>query len=463
MRIVMLAGNDWLDDSRIIREAESLARHGHAVYVLCAGRVAEASSEHRAGVTYHRVPMGQPSLPVKARAVRVHFAIVLLGASSVRGVITTIPAVLASILSLAVAALMCCVAPIERVLGRLVKRLTVWPRRLFRYLAQPFVHLDGLAARYLDTIVQLKPEVVHAHDAVTLSAGVLAARKVRCRFVYDSHELETRTRYQGINRWTTYWVARYEKILSRRANAVVTVSDSIAGWLAREYGIERPVVLFNAPAGRSPVLTPAPPGEQLRTKLGLSADTPLVVHVGWVTVERGLDLCVRALAELPAVHFAMVGPRHADTETAVLQTAHELELEDRVHLVDPVPHDEVMRFISSADCSVIAIQNTSLNNNFCFPNKLLDSVLAGLPVAVSNLVELRCFVLEHQVGVVMDESDPRSIAAAIKTLLGQREQYRPSAVKVSEIERRYGWAAQEQKLLRLYRTLVPSGEEPWIF
>src|SRR5262249_36384518 len=106
MRIVMLAGNDWLDDSRIIREAESLARHGHAVHVLCAGRLAEVSIVNRAGVTYHRLPMGPTSLPAKARAVRVHFAIVLLGASSVRGVITTIPSLLGSIVSLAVAALM---------------------------------------------------------------------------------------------------------------------------------------------------------------------------------------------------------------------------------------------------------------------------------------------------------------------------------------------------------------------
>src|SRR5262249_52651268 len=157
MRIVMLAGNDWLDDSRIIREAESLARHGHAVHVLCAGRLAEVSIVNRAGVTYHRLPMGPTSLPAKARAVTVHFPMVPLGASSVRGVITPIPSLLGSIVSLAVAALMFCVAPIEGVSGRLVKRLKVRPRMLFRYLSQPFVHLDGLAARYLDTIVQLKP------------------------------------------------------------------------------------------------------------------------------------------------------------------------------------------------------------------------------------------------------------------------------------------------------------------
>ena len=245
MRIVMLAGNDWLDDSRIIREAECLASRGHVVHVLCAGRLEVASVENRAGVTYHRVPTAATSLRAKARAATLHFAVVLLGARSASDVIRTIPALLGSILSLAVAVPVFCITRIGGVSG--------WPRRLLACLSQPFLHLDGLAARYFDAILRLQPDVVHAHDIVTLSAGMWAARRLRCRLVYDAHELETHTQYQGINRWTRYWVAKYEKLLSRQANAVVTVSDRIADWLASEYGIVRPVVLFNAPAERSPV------------------------------------------------------------------------------------------------------------------------------------------------------------------------------------------------------------------
>ncbi len=461
MQIVMLASSDWLEDSRVIREAECLANHGYRVHVVCRSQLNERSLEECNGVIYHRIPIGRMSLLAKARAMRIHFGVVLFDALSLRrwrGVLAkplAIAALLASALSLALAFPILSIVLIERTVSR---RLARWLRARLRpivaYVSQPFIHLNEFASSCLDTITQLRPEVVHAHDIRTLSAGVAAAERVGCRLVYDAHELETHTGYQWMNAWTRYWVGHYERVLSRRADAVVTVCDSIAGWLASQYGIRRPVVVFNTPAGRSPVLSPFSPTEHLRQRLSLAPGVPLVVYVGWVTIERGLDLCVRALTELPGVHFATVGPRHAATEVEVLRTAHDLDVLDRVHLVDPVPHDQVMGFIASADCSVIAIQNVCLNNYFCFPNKLLDSVIAGVPVAVSDLAELRKFVLEHGVGVVMEESDPHSIAEAIKTLLCQHEQYRPSAAKIAEIENRYGWAGQEGKLLELYRGLV---------
>jgi glycosyltransferase involved in cell wall biosynthesis len=461
MLIVMLAGNDWLDDSRIVREAECLASHGHRVHVLCGGQISEETVEERQAVTYHRVPIGRMSLHAKARVMKIHLAVALRAGRSVpgaRGMSARVRAMQTLVATAGSLALACPILSLVLVERMVSERFAGWLRGRLKpvvsYLSQPFVHLDEFAARCLDAILRLKPDVVHAHDIRTLSAGVVAADRLGCRLVYDAHELETHTKYEGMNEWTRYWVAEYERILIRRADAVVTVCDSIAGWLAREYGIRRPVVVFNAPAGGSPVLSAASPKEHLREMLNLPPEASLIVYVGWVTVERGLDLCVKALAELPGAHFATVGPRHAATEIKLLQTAGDLGLLDRVHLVDPVPHDQVMSFISSANCSVIAIQNVSLNNNFCFPNKLLDSVIAGVPVAVSNLVELRQFVVKHEVGVVMDESDPHLIAAAIGTLLRQQEQYRPSPAKVASIERQYGWAVQEQKLLDLYRGLL---------
>ena len=62
---------------------------------------------------------------------------------------------------------------------------------------------------------------------------------------------------------------------------------------------------------------------------------------------------------------------------------------DRLHFVDPLPSEDVVGFLEDADASVIPIQNVCLSYDFCFPNKLLESVFPGLPVAVANLVELR--------------------------------------------------------------------------
>ena len=126
---------------------------------------------------------------------------------------------------------------------------------------------------------------------------------------------------------------------------------------------------------------------------------------------------------------------------------------ERLHFVHPVPSEEVVGFLEDADASVIPIQNVCLSYAFCFPNKLLESVFAGVPVAVSDLVELRRFVTEHNVGVVMDERTAATIALALRELLDRRCEYAPSRAKVAELQRRYGWAVQEQRLQHLYASV----------
>jgi glycosyltransferase involved in cell wall biosynthesis len=319
---------------------------------------------------------------------------------------------------------------------------------LGRNLLEPITYLNDFDRAAAGELATLSPDVIHAHDLVTLSCGAHTAALLRSRLVYDAHELETHTNYHGLSRQTTRWIARYEAMLIRRCDAVLTVSDSIAVWLANEYEIPRPTVVMNAPER----LSTTPPPRTLRESIGIEQDTPLVVYVGSVTVDRGLELCVEALEFLPGVHLATVGWRYEETERRMIEEAARLGVRDRLHLVDPVPSREVIGFIRDADASVMAIQNVCLSYYFCFPNKLLESIFAGLPVAVADLVELRRFVEENPVGLVMNERDPRSIASTLELLLDSNR-FRPDPRQIEEIAERYGWEAQELRLLEVYRRL----------
>lgn len=178
-----------------------------------------------------------------------------------------------------------------------------------------------------------------------------------------------------------------------------------------------------------------------------------MVYVGSVTVDRGLEQCVRALQELAGVHFAVIGPCYEATKVAMLEAAVEVDAAQRLHFVDPVPPTDVMSFIADADCSVMAIQNICLSYYYCFPNKLLESVFAGLPVVVSDLFELRRFVADYAVGVVVDERDPHAIANGVRSVLADLPRYRPSAETLAVIDRAYGWNEQRRRLLQLYHRL----------
>lgn len=477
VRVAMLVNNDWRHDSRVIREAEALAERGYDVHVVCRRVVPEPVVECHGGVRYHVVPHATSRAAIVA-ALKAHVALTFdLRLFSKARPSAVVQLIIGHLLTLAGGVVLGCLA---LALGTLwLARWTLADRRrpqtpqgaaalqtsagrtptmgarlIAVHALQPFTYLNDFAAHGVRPTIALAPDVVHAHDLVTLSGGALVARRRGCRLVYDAHELERHTNYHSLNPWTRFWIAAYESLLSREANAVITVCDGIADWLARAYRISRPAVVLNAPKVRSPILDGDRRGPDVRHCLGVPDGTPLVVYVGSVTIDRGLELCVRALADLPGVHFATVGPRYAVTEAAMLAAARDVAVEQRLHLVPAVSSDEVMRFISTADCSVLPIQNVCLSYYFCFPNKLLESVLAGVPVAVADLPELRRFVEDFGVGVVMDETDPRAIAAAIRTVLEARDRYRPSRDRILEIEDRFGWARQQARLLALYERLV---------
>jgi len=336
------------------------------------------------------------------------------------------------------------------------------PRRLLRNLARStalrlywLVEFEdfGLAAARLAG--WLHPDVVHAHDLAALPVGGRVARKCGACLVYDSHELEMHR-----NAVFPWYVWKRRRLLERRyiqkADAVITVSDSIADHLSAVYPIRRPVVIVNAPN------LPAQNAEKanLRQVLGLQ-EQALAVYIGSVTINRGIEQCVQALALVQQLHLALVGPRRAISEQEIVQLAEDLGVRERMYLVDPVPPESVVNFVAGADVSVVPIQDVCLSYRFCLPNKLFESAFAGIPIAASDLPELRRFIERYGCGLLMDQSDPKDIAAKIESLLCDPGQFRIGPAERETLIRAYGWPAQARKLCRLYDEFsIPSRASP---
>ena len=302
-------------------------------------------------------------------------------------------------------------------------------------------------------VLKLRPQIIHAHDLVMLPTGAAVAKTLGVKLIYDAHELEVHrnTKTGPIDKWLRFYLERKN---IKQCDAVVTVCDSIADHLAREYAIKRPTVVMNAPDAEGGL----PSDTDLRTGLSLSRDTPLAVYVGRITVGRGIEQIVEALQYLPEYHLALVGPVNKPTVEEAAKTAEALGVANRLHVVPPVPPGMIVSFISTGDISVVPIQNVCLSYYYCLPNKLLESAIARLPVVVSNLPELKRFVEISKSGVVMDETDPRDIARAIREAYENRDRLRPDAERLKRAEKIYGWASQKNKLAALYASfnLLPS-------
>lgn len=296
-------------------------------------------------------------------------------------------------------------------------------------------------------LAELAGHIYHAHELHSLAPCVLAARASGAKVVYDSHELEAHRNAPWSGHVRASW-ARHERRLIGHADSIVTVSQGCADALRDAYSLPEVTVVRNTPPRRQ---EPAPTG--LRASLGVGEQVPLIVYVGSATFNRGLENVLLALRHLPGYVLATVGPCREGVRDDLMNLASRLDLGGRVFMHEKVPADQVVSFIASADLSIMPIQKACLSYYYCLPNKLFESAFAAVPVVASDFPDMRRFITDNDVGEVCDETDPLSIAQAIRKVHKSRAGYFTPA-KIDRIRRQYCFERESRKLLAIYDRLT---------
>jgi glycosyltransferase involved in cell wall biosynthesis len=308
-------------------------------------------------------------------------------------------------------------------------------------------------------IDELAPDLVHAHDFRMLGVGARAVRRARAAgrravLVWDAHEFLPGARPRRDNaRWLPAHVA-YEREYAPVADAVVTVSGTLADLLQREHHLaDRPAVVLNAPSG----VADDAPVPDLRARCGLDADTPLLVYSGSATAQRGLDTVVEALPALPGVHLALVvGDPAEPYVVSLLANAARLGVADRVHPAPYVPHGQVAAYLSTADAGVIPLHHWP-NHEIALITKFFEYSHARLPIVVSDVKTMADTVRATGQGEVFRARDAADLARAVRAVLADPKRYRDAYEGPDSPLPAWTWEAQTEVLDRVYRRLLPPG------
>lgn len=297
----------------------------------------------------------------------------------------------------------------------------------------------------------LSPDVVHANDANALVPALLSTVGTRARVVYDSHELWRHRNILRRDRWLAPYVeAAIEAVGIRLAAGVITVSPSIAAWLRRTYSLrERPTLVRNIPTARA---LPDPARGRLRELAGLSAQDRVISYVGGITTGRGLEETVDALVLLPEdTHLVLLGYGEQRYVDGLLERARAARVGHRVHLAGSVPSPEVPQALADADVAVVFVRPICLSYRYSLPNKLFESIHAGLPIVAADLPDTAEIVRRHGVGEVFDAGTPQDLAVAIQQVLADPAGYRRAAqAAAAELT----WEHEAEELVGLYTRVL---------
>lgn len=299
-----------------------------------------------------------------------------------------------------------------------------------------------------EALATTTPNIFWAADLDALPPVVWAAAQCPgSKVIFDAHELFTELDYLDplqLGEWDDI-----AQTFVPHADLVLTVGDEIGDVFRDRYGAARVEVIPNL-AEAADVSTTT-----LREVIGVPRTTPLAVHIGNVVANRRPELAVDLLAQSPMLHVAFVGEVRDGLENVLLDRARELGVSDRIHLVPPVPGRQLVEFVRSADVSLILYSpRRSKHLELTMPNKLFDSLAAGLPVVATEGLAPARYVTEHGLGVTFTDGDVDSLAAAVATALDDVELARRTVASRAD----YLWSAGESRLLDVVRSMAAESE-----
>jgi len=304
--------------------------------------------------------------------------------------------------------------------------------------------------------VRERADIYHAHDLDTLLPALIAAKINKAKIVYDSHELWTERYPLCTIAWQKRLWQAIENWCIKRVDQVIITNVSRAAYIAQLYDVPRPTVVRNC----CEYVEIKKRENLLRETLHIEDGIKIVLFVGGITVNKGIEEGIKAMGYIDNCVFVIMGFDHGFKEQ-FRQLAKEVGVENRVKFASPVPPDQVVRWAASANIGLVCIQGKGLSYYYSVAQKLWECLMAELPVVVNDLPEMRQLIEHYQVGLVIErEMRPEAIAAAIKELINDKHLYRRLQNNTQRLKRECNWENEAAKLLEVYRGLDRQGRQP---
>ncbi len=252
-----------------------------------------------------------------------------------------------------------------------------------------------------------KYQVVHCNTPIGGALGRIAAKRFGIKTViYQAHGFHF---YQGapFSSWLLYYPI--EKLLARFTDSLITINREDYA-LAREKmrlrkrGKVAYIPGIGIDTGVFAAITTD--RQKKREELGIPPDATLLLSVGELNGNKNHAIIIRAVAEIPKLHYAIAGT--GDLREHLHALSVQLGISDRVHLLGY--REDVRQIYKAADI-------------FCLPSfreglsaSVMEAMAAGLPVICSDIRGNRDLVKPRSGGFLVGVQDTRGYIAALREL-----------------------------------------------
>lgn len=331
--------------------------------------------------------------------------------------------------------------------GRVLKNSLPLPKRPYQmhrmrlsFTKGPLFYLEFQIRLFL-YLLSHKAALLFSNDLDTLLPNYLISRLRKSEIIYDTHELFCEVpELLGSPTKRKIWKS-IEKSIFPKLNKVLTVNQSIADIYSKEYGNDVQFVR-NIPLKREEFQ------QKSRKDLGLPEDQNILILQGaGINIQRGAEETVEAMQWVENAILLIVGS--GDVIDQLKEMRIKLDLQDKVIITGKVPYELLAQYTQTADLGLSLDKDTNLNYRYSLPNKLFDYIHAGVPVFVSNLIEISRIVKQYQIGFIAEKHNPEYLAGQLNTIFNQPEKLTFWKNNLILAQKELCWEQEEKKLIKL--------------
>jgi glycosyltransferase involved in cell wall biosynthesis len=276
----------------------------------------------------------------------------------------------------------------------------------------------------------LDADVVHTHLVHADLYGGVAAKLRRTRLVSTKHNDDP---------FRTGPFRHVERTLLRLADRVVTITDALRDFTIDQVGGDGGKIetIHYGLDGPPPAWGDNPPDD-------VPADARILLTTSRLAAQKGVDVAVSALAELPADCVLVVLGEGSEREP-LERLADDLGVADRVFLLGRVP--DVAAWLRRA---TVYLQPSRWEG---FGLGVLEAMHASLPVVATRVSSLPELVVDGETGYLVPGEDPAALATAVARALEAPQLGAAGRVRAV---REFSVARMADRHVALYEALVSA-------
>ncbi len=329
--------------------------------------------------------------------------------------------------------------------ARVGQRYLLWPQRAIS-----------------EWVAAFQPDVIHLHEPLTLALCALrAANRQQIPVLLPLHQLPWFvSKYRPtfwVNPISIEWLLwRYGSWLLRHCAATIAPTQQAVSSIWQQTGCCAHVIPYGTDLRRFQVgpLSGAE-AKRLRMKLGLSAEKPIILHVGRLDMDKDVHFVMAAAAsvmEQVDAELLMVGDGRQ--RQALEKLCAVLGIADRCHFTGFIAHDEGL-----PDIYRLANVFITASEIETFGLVLLEAMASACPVVAVKTPCVAETARDRECGFLVQPRDVIALAEKVVWLLRNPQAAGQMGLAGQAISRRFNKEAMIEAHAQLYHTalrIVPA-------